>query len=108
GHQYPASLMNLGLGGALLDLRGSAPAFQNAIVSLYFENGGHLLALKATVVRSDRRHVAFAFSNTTEKDKEQIQAKLVRMSILVSRLATSRAPHPFTKLMPFGAYHSAK
>jgi hypothetical protein len=106
GQQYPASLVNLGLGGALLDLRGWAPAFQNAVVSLYFENGGNILTLKATVVRSDGRHVAFAFSNTTERDKEQIQAKVIRMSILASRLAASQAPHPFTKLMPFGSHHS--
>jgi c-di-GMP-binding flagellar brake protein YcgR len=106
GQQYPASLVNLGLGGALLDLRGCAPAFHNAVVSLYFENGGNILTLKAAVVRSDGRHVAFAFSNTTERDKEQIQAKVIRMSILASRLAASQAPHPFTKLMPFGSHHS--
>src|SRR5690242_10320664 len=75
GQEYPASLVNLGLGGALLDLRATAPDFQNAVVSLYFENGGNILTLKARVARSDSQHVAFAFSRTTEKDKKQIQAK---------------------------------
>jgi PilZ domain len=106
GQQYPASLVNLGLGGALLNLRATAPDFQNAVVSLYFENGGNILTLKARVARSDSQHVAFAFSRTTEKDKKQIQAKIIRMSILTSRLAASQAPHPFTRLMPFGSHHS--
>src|SRR6476620_9142560 len=76
--QYPASLVNLGLGGALLNLRAAAPDFQNAVVSLYFENGGNILTLKARVARSDSQHVVFKFSTTTEKDREQIQAKIIR------------------------------
>jgi hypothetical protein len=103
GQQYPASLVNLGSGGALLDMRGCSPDFPKSAVSLYFENGGHILALKATVARMEHPHVAFVFSNAGAADKEQIQAKIIRMSILTSRLAASQAPHPFTRLMPFGS-----
>ena len=107
GQQFPASLVNLGLGGALLDLRETgSPVPDGAPLSLYFENGGRMLSVQARIVRSDGRHMAFAFSNTTAAHKEQIQAKIIRMSILRSRLSASQAPHPFTRLMPFVSRHS--
>ena|SRR5215471_12983659 len=107
GQQYPASLVNLGLGGALLDMRGSAPKIQAvASLCLYFENGGHILPVQARVARSDGRHVAFAFCDTSASDKEQIRAKIIRMTMLTSRLSTSQAPHPFTRMMPFVSRHS--
>jgi hypothetical protein len=107
GQQFPGSLVNLGLGGALLDMRDSAPEIHADLpLNLYFENGGHMLSLQATMARSDGRHVAFAFCNTTAADKEQIQAKIIRMSMLASRISASQAPHPFTRLMPFVSRHS--
>src|SRR3954453_19489255 len=80
GQKLPASLVNLGLGGALLDLRDAASHLQEgAPLSLHFENGGQMLSLQATIARSDGRHVAFAFCNTSAADKQQIQAKIIRM-----------------------------
>jgi hypothetical protein len=105
--QYPATLVNLGLGGALLDMRESASEIQpDTTLRLYFENGGQMLAIQAKMARSDGRHVAFAFCETTAADKEQIRAKMIRMSMLMSRLSTSQAPHPFTRMMPFVSRHS--
>ena len=105
--QYPATLVNLGLGGALLDMRESASEIQpDTTLCLYFENGGQMLAIQAKMARSDGRHVAFAFCDTTAADKEQIRAKMIRMSMLMSRLSTSQAPHPFTRMMPFVSRHS--
>ena len=107
GQQYPATLVNLGLGGALLDMRESASEIQaDTTLSLYFENGGHMLSIQARMARSDGRHVAFAFSESTATDKEQIRAKMIRMSMLMSRLSASQAPHPFTRMMPFVSRHS--
>jgi len=107
GQQFPASLVNLGSGGALLDMRDAASHLQDGTpLSLYFENGGRMLSLRATIARSDGRHVAFAFCSTSPVDKEQIQAKIIRRSMLTSRLAASKAPHPFTRLMPFVSRHS--
>jgi hypothetical protein len=107
GQQYPACLVNLGLGGALLDMRDAASQIQPDVrLSLYFENRVHMLPLKATMARSDGRHVAFAFCDTTAADKEEIRAKIIRMSILTSRLSASQAPHPFTRLMPFVSRHN--
>jgi hypothetical protein len=107
GQQYPALLVNLGLGGALLDMRDSATEIQaDMLLCLYFENGGHMLPIQAKMARSDGRHVAFAFCDTTTTEKEQIQTKIIRMSMLTSRLSTSQAPHPFTRMMPFVSRHS--
>jgi hypothetical protein len=107
GQQYLGSLVNLGVGGALLDMREATFEFRpDVLLTIYFENGGHMLPLQARMLRSDDRHVAFAFCDTTAADNEQIRAKIIRMSILISRLSASQAPHPFTRLMPFVSRHN--
>jgi PilZ domain len=85
--QFPAKIVNLGLGGALLDMRDSGAFIHvGRILSLFFENGGRLLEVRAMPARSDGRKVAFKFRDLTATDQQEIETKMIRMGILEARV----------------------
>ena len=83
----PSTLINLGEGGALLALKESGLQFPAGdTFHLFFENGGQLLELNTTVIRSDGQEIAFRFSDLSVEQKKSVQTKIIRMAIISARL----------------------
>jgi hypothetical protein len=81
------TLLNLGAGGALLELKDSSVQFPAGdTFHLLFDNGGELLELDATAIRTDGSKTAFRFPDLSGEQKMAIQTKMIRMAIISARI----------------------
>ena len=83
----PSTLLNLGEGGALLEFKDSdsqLPA--GGTFHILFDNGGELLEVTGSPMRTDGSRTAFRFSDLTEEQKKAIRTKMIRMAIISSRV----------------------
>jgi len=89
--QYvPSTIVNFSDGGALLTLKDPDVCFTVGHThALFFDNGGQVLALQATVRRKTGRRVAFEFSDVTLEQAQAIQTKLVRMAMVMARVGSA-------------------
>ena len=89
--QYvPSSIVNFSDGGALLALKEPDVRFTvGHRHALFFDSGGQVLALKATVRRKTERRVAFEFCDVTLEQTEAIHTKLVRMAMVMARVGSA-------------------
>ena len=86
--QYvPSTIVSFSEAGPLLALKDPDVRF---IVghrhSLFFDSGGQVLALQATVLRRTGRRVAFEFSDVTREQTKAIHTKLIRMAMVMARV----------------------
>ena len=89
-HYVPSTIVNFSDGGALLALKD--PDFRFSVGqrhTLFFDNGGQVLTLNATVVRKTGRRVAFEFSDVTGEQTKAIHTKLIRMAMVMARVISA-------------------
>ena len=87
GQSVFSTLINLSAGGALLTLKNSSVQFTAGDTShLLFDNGGELLQLDATAIRTDGRKIAFRFRDLSVEQKRAIHTKMIRMAIISARV----------------------
>jgi c-di-GMP-binding flagellar brake protein YcgR len=83
-------LSNLSAGGLLLVLNECEVSFlAGDRFNVLFENGGQLIGISATVVRSNGEKIAFQFLDMTPEQKRAIHTKLIRMGIISARLRSA-------------------
>ncbi len=85
GQLVPSILINLSAGGALLALKETEPGLEfpaGNVFHLFFDNGGHVLELDTTVVRTEGQKIAFQFSDMNAEQKRAVHTKLIRMAII--------------------------
>jgi c-di-GMP-binding flagellar brake protein YcgR len=87
GQPVSSTLINLSAGGALLTLKNSSVQFTAGDTShLLFDNGGELLQLDATAIRTDGTKIAFRFQGLSVEQKRAIHTKMIRMAIISARV----------------------
>lgn len=89
--QYvPSTIVNFSDGGALLALKDPEVLFTvGHSHALFFDNGGQILPLKATVIRSIGRRVAFQFSDVSREQAKAIHTKMIRMEMVLARVGSA-------------------
>jgi hypothetical protein len=82
-----STLLNLSAGGALLELKDSGTQFPDGdTFHILFDNGGELLELDATAIRTGGRKIAFRFPDLRVEQKKAIHTKMIRMGIILARV----------------------
>lgn len=82
-----ATIVNLSVAGALLTLADSyADISVGETLKLFFDNGGQPIVIKATVLRSEGKQIAFEFSNLSPEAETGIHTKVIRMAIISERI----------------------
>ena len=86
--QYVAcTIVNFSEGGALLALKDPEVHLQiGDTFALFFDNGGHVLPLKAVALRKIGRRIAFQFSGLTPDEEKAIHTKIIRMEMVLARV----------------------
>ena len=89
--QYvPSTIVNFSDGGALLALKDPDLCFTVGHRHvLFFDNGGQVLALEATVLRKTGRRVAFQFSDVTPEQTKALHTKMIRMAMVMARVGSA-------------------
>ena len=86
-HWMSTTIVNLGPAGALLTFTDSDALFTaGETLNLFFDNGGQPIVIKAIVLRSDSKEIAFEFSDLSPDTRTAIETKLIRMAIISERI----------------------
>ena len=81
------TIVNLSAAGALLTPTDSAAHISiGETLDLLFDNGDQPIGIKAIVVRSDSKEIAFKFFDLSPDAETAIQTKLIRMAIISQQI----------------------